>query len=89
VSRSRDLENRVNPGSDRRTVTASFRYGDEYRAIVGKNREHCWELARARWGEPDALELFSTPFSIYCDLVGITAEHARREGVRSRSAQPE
>jgi hypothetical protein len=77
----------VGPGGDRRSIIGSFRYGREYRSVVAPTRQECWGRATLLWGPPDALELFSTPDTIYNDLAGITAGRAAAHGMYQTTDQ--
>jgi hypothetical protein len=70
-------------GNDRRSIIGSFRYGNEYRSVVAPTRQECWGKATLLWGPPDALELFSTPYSIWCDITGLTRGRFAREGLHT------
>ena len=73
--------------SDERSVIASFRYGDQYRSVVAPTQQECWGKATLMWGPPDALELYSTPWTIYCDITGRTRERHARLGLVQTSDQ--
>ena len=77
----------LQPSSDRRSVIASFRYGHDLRSVVAPTTQECWGKATLLWGPPDALELYSTPWSIYCDITGRTRERHARIGLHQTSDQ--
>jgi len=64
----------VGPGSDRRTITVTFGYGDRLRTLVAGNLRHALLLAEARWGRWQTIESISTPDTIYSDVTGRTKD---------------
>jgi hypothetical protein len=89
ISRFKQVYARLHGGGGRyEGCIATFRYDDEdERTLVAYSRRDAFEQARHRWG-PDWIgePCFSTPMSIYLDLIG---ETRRRHKFESRSRSPE
>ena len=73
----------VSPGSDRRSVTVTFGYGEHLRSLVARTLREALEDAEARWGKWDTVESISTPDTIYADLIGLTKERRSKFGART------
>ncbi len=68
-------------GGDRRTVTATYRYGGSLLTLVAPTVAEADARARARWGDWDGEPVYSTPRSIFNDLTGTTRERLARQGM--------
>jgi hypothetical protein len=75
--------NSVEAGGDRRTVTATYRYGAVLLTLVAPSKAACDQDARRRWGEWDGGPVYSSPRSIYYDLIGETQRRTARRGMRA------
>jgi hypothetical protein len=73
--------NNVDVAGDRRTVTATYRYGDALLSLVAQTKHDADRAARKRWGEWDGVPCYSSPRTIYRDLTGHTAHKASRLGM--------
>jgi hypothetical protein len=77
---SKDIRT-LDQGGDRRTVTATYRYGDALLTLVAQTKHDADRDARKRWGEWDGVPSYSTPRSIFNDLTGDTARRKSRVGM--------
>lgn len=80
MTRSRRI-NSVEASGDRRTVTATYTYGATLLTLVAPSKAACDADARRRWGEWDGWPVYSSPRSIYYDLIGETRHRAARRGM--------
>ena len=71
----------LDQGGDRRTVTATYRYGATAITIVRQSIAVADEDALARWGQWDGQPVYSTPRSIYNDVTGETQRRKTRVGM--------
>jgi hypothetical protein len=65
------------------SVTVTYRYGTTLRTLVAPKRSLADAQAMRRWGAWDGDPCYSTPWTIYSDLTGITARQQARKGMRS------
>lgn len=74
------------PG-ERRSVTGTYRYGDELVSMVAQTIPELHAKANRRGNGPDECLSVSTPRTIYRDLTGETAERHRSKGMWLTSEQ--
>jgi hypothetical protein len=83
VTLRRNRLNSVDEPGDRRSVTATYRYGNELLTLVAPSKAACDQDARRRWGEWDGWPTYSTPRSVYYDVTGETARKTARRGMHA------